>query len=64
MLKKNINFFLKILINVCQVGPMARSVADAAILLGVISDIDLQGCDVDITSCLPNQVQFHCFQAL
>lgn len=46
-------------VNVCQVGPMARSVADVAILLGVISEIDLQGCDVDISSSLPNQVKGH-----
>lgn len=38
---------------------MGRSVADVAILLGAISDIDLQGCDEDISSCLSDQVQFY-----
>lgn len=35
---------------------MVRSVEDASILMGVISDIDLQGCDLDIVACLENQV--------
>lgn len=35
---------------------MARSVEDASILMGVISDIDLHGCDLNISTCLGNQV--------
>lgn len=37
---------------------MARSVTDAAILMGSISDIDLKGCNLDVSTCLSNQV-FH-----
>lgn len=35
---------------------MARSVNDAAALLGTISDIDLMGCDVDVSTCLSEKV--------
>lgn len=35
---------------------MARSVTDAAILMGIISDIDFKGCSSDVSTCLPNQV--------
>lgn len=37
---------------------MVRTVEDAAILMGVISDIDLQGCNLNISSCLEDTVQF------
>lgn len=36
---------------------MVRSVEDASILMGVISDINLQGCDLNIATCLENQVE-------
>lgn len=35
---------------------MVRSVEDASILMGVISDIDMQGCDLNIATCLENRV--------
>ncbi|XP_037037342.1 probable amidase At4g34880 [Bradysia coprophila] len=37
------------------VGPMVRTVEDASILMGVISDIDMQGCDLNIATCLENR---------
>ncbi|XP_037033713.1 probable amidase At4g34880 [Bradysia coprophila] len=38
------------------VGPMVRTVQDASILMGVISDIDLKGCNLNISSCLQDRV--------
>lgn len=35
---------------------MARSVKDAAVLMGSLSDIDLQGCNLDVSTCLPKKV--------
>jgi len=35
---------------------MVRSVEDASILMGVISDIDMQGCDVNVATCLEDRV--------
>lgn len=37
------------------VGPMTRTVEDAAILMGVVSNIDLEGCDLNIHSCLEDR---------
>lgn len=37
---------------------MVRSVEDAAILMAAISDIDLQGCNLNISSCLVDRVRF------
>lgn len=39
-----------------QVGPMVRSVEDASILMGAISDIELYGCDLNLATCLEDQV--------
>lgn len=37
---------------------MVRSVEDASILMGAISDVDLHGCDVDIINCLDDHVKY------
>lgn len=36
---------------------MVRSVEDASILMGVISDVNLEGCDLNLATCLGNQVE-------
>lgn len=35
---------------------MTRTVQDAAILMKAISDMDLKGCDVDVSTCLADVV--------
>lgn len=36
---------------------MVRTVEDASVLMGVISDVDMQGCDLNIATCLENRVR-------
>lgn len=36
---------------------MVRSVEDASILMGTISDMNMRGCDLDIATCLGDQVK-------
>ncbi|KAG4075771.1 hypothetical protein HA402_003597 [Bradysia odoriphaga] len=38
------------------VGPMVRTVQDASILMGVISNVDLKGCNLNVSTCLQDQM--------